>query len=559
MTAIRSVISLSLLVLCTVPAYNQIISNPFSKKDNSTLPSFTEKELQNVRKDLVQLTSPNMNGRVAGTTNEIVAANYISKRFKEIGLVEIDKNYQRKFSFSVGESISTESELIIDKTAYKVPTDARPLYFGAMEIYDNFYITGMNEYENIWVLPIFDNQNQLKLSIVEKESLMYKKAKNAYDRGARAVIFYNNMTSDFVLDFNYKGGVHSKLSIPIFEISQSLYHSKISLLRKLSYIKLNPMISQNLKQGINVYGMINNGGSKTVIISANYDGFIPSVDNSINGDYPGANNNASGVSALFLLASKLKNIKSNYNYLFITYSGTNYQLAGSEKFLNDNNFFKDKVAYAIHLDKIGRYDITNTITVNGVGTYAAWRGFFKENELDNNFVLINKGEDPSSDFMNYYSNQIPYLSFTTGVNHENGTSEDSYVKIKYDGMAYIVHKVMQIVTQLDASRQNVSFIATTDQYDKQGDVKNVQPGVSLGITPDLNFKTGGLRIHKVTKGQDADVAGLKEGDIIVLVRNFPIQNYDDYLLALSKFKKGDKVYIRIKRGGSVIQKLVTFS
>lgn len=538
----------------------QFIPTTFQKKDNKPeLPGMSDEEIQEYKRDMVQLTSSNLNGRVAGTHYELVAANYISKRFADIGLIAIDKNYQRKFSFSVGETISTESECIIDEQRLKIPDDARPLYYSLMESYENYYINGMNEYENIWVLPIFDNQNQLKLSIEEKDKLMYKKAKNAKDRGARAIIFYNNYTSDFVLPFNYTEGKFNNIGIPVFEISQKMYTSKIASLKKMSYIRLAPLISQNLKQGINVYGMINNGADKTIIISANYDGYVPLIDGKSVSNYPGANNNASGVAALFVLAKRLKKIKGNYNYLFIAYSGTNFNLSGSEKFLNDKNFFKDKIAFAIHLDKIGRYDIMNSITVNGIGTYAAWRGFFKDNEFDNMFILINKGEDENSDYVNYYTSRIPYLSFTTGVNHENGTSDDVHIKIHYPGVGYIIHKVFTITSQLDASKQNVVFTETKDNYDKKGDVKTVHPGVSLGITPDLNFKEGGLRIHKITKGQDAFNAGLKEGDVIILIRNFPIQNYDDYLQALSKFKKGDKVYIRVKRGNSVVQKLVVFS
>src|SRR5690606_24764563 len=137
---------LFLLALTTLPLSAQIISNPFAKKDNtsSTLPQLSDAEIDMIRKDLVQLTSANTKGRVAGTPSEIVAANYISRRFSELGLVAIDKNYQRKFSFSVGEAISSDSEILIDDKSYKVPEEARPLYFGSTDYYDNFYITGMN-------------------------------------------------------------------------------------------------------------------------------------------------------------------------------------------------------------------------------------------------------------------------------------------------------------------------------------------------------------------------------------------------------------------------------
>ncbi len=75
----------------------------------------------------------------------------------------------------------------------------------------------------------------------------------------------------------------------------------------------------------------------------------------------------------------------------------------------------------------------------------------------------------------------------------------------------------------------------------------------------LSWKEDGLKINKVNKGSDADKAGIQNGDVIIQIRNFPIKNYDDYTEVMSKFKKGEKVYIKIKRKGNVMQKLVTFS
>lgn len=82
--------------------------------------------------------------------------------------------------------------------------------------------------------------------------------------------------------------------------------------------------------------------------------------------------------------------------------------------------------------------------------------------------------------------------------------------------------------------------------------------VSLGVSPDLNYTEGGVRIATVSAGRAADKAGIQDGDIIIQMRDMPIQTYDNYLEALAKFNKGQKTIIKVKRDGKLQSYPVVF-
>lgn len=563
----RCLIFLLLVIAWNVPDANaQGLErlNPFRKSEpnNQTTIRLSTSETKSILNDIIQLGIPNMRGRVLGTTGELVAISYLSKRFRDLGLVEIDKNYQRKYTYFTGESLSEESFIRLNNETIRMPQEGFPLSFSDTQLIETYIVGDNNEPHSVWVVPAYRSADEAKKSFAEREKLIHQRILNARERGAIGVVIYNNFGSDFIFQFRHQTTL-SNVGIPVFEIARMTYEEKFSKLKSLSSLSLHAKVSRNLKQGVNLYGIINNGAEKTVIISANYDGYVPpGVDLKNLPHLPGANTNASGVAAVLNLVEKLSAVRTNYNYLVILYSGTYQNLEGSTKMFEDKNFFKEKVAFAIHLDQIGRMNpLTKNIFVSGVGTFAGWRSYFNAaSTAGYDYVLEPKGQD-MSDFQTYYKYKIPYLRFTTGANEDAGTPYDNHAKINMEGVGEIVHRVYTILLHMSTNPNTIQFIAATDQQEHstaQTPIKSA-PSVSLGVVPDLQYTDGGLRIHRVNKGQDGANAGIMEGDIIIQIRNFPIQNYDDYLNALAKFKKGEKTYFRLKRKGSVVQKVVTFS
>ena len=66
--------------------------------------------------------------------------------------------------------------------------------------------------------------------------------------------------------------------------------------------------------------------------------------------------------------------------------------------------------------------------------------------------------------------------------------------------------------------------------------------------PDYTFSGTGVRADGVTENRPAARAGLKAGDVIIQLGDYPINSLENYMQALGKFNKGDKTKIKFKRG-----------
>ncbi|MDX1684805.1 MAG: M20/M25/M40 family metallo-hydrolase, partial [Saprospiraceae bacterium] len=105
------------------------------------------------------------------------------------------------------------------------------------------------------------------------------------------------------------------------------------------HLSSNDALDENDKKGHNVIGYLDMESDKYILIGAHYDhlgmGGPFSLDPEVAEVHNGADDNASGVSALFSIARHLKTKKLNSNILFVAFSGEEFGLWGS-KYLIDH-------------------------------------------------------------------------------------------------------------------------------------------------------------------------------------------------------------------------------
>jgi S1-C subfamily serine protease len=82
--------------------------------------------------------------------------------------------------------------------------------------------------------------------------------------------------------------------------------------------------------------------------------------------------------------------------------------------------------------------------------------------------------------------------------------------------------------------------------------------VTLGILPDYTFSGNGVRADGISEGRPAQKAGMKPGDVIVQLGEYPVVSVENYMQVLNKFKKGDKTKVKVKRGEQIIEAEVQF-
>jgi aminopeptidase YwaD len=131
--------------------------------------------------------------------------------------------------------------------------------------------------------------------------------------------------------------------------------------QKAPYILLNASLDAKLEKDYEVFNIVSQIQGQQfpdsfIVFSAHYD-HLGRLGKSIY--FPGANDNASGVSMLLNLAKALKQQNNKYTIVFILFSGEEIGLEGSSYFVNHPLIDLKKIKFLINLD------------LNGTGDYGA--------------------------------------------------------------------------------------------------------------------------------------------------------------------------------------------
>ncbi len=311
--------------------------------------------------------------------------------------------------------------------------------------------------------------------------------------------------------------------------------------------------------GSNVVAFINNHAANTVVIGAHYDhlGMGDPKHSLYTGPaavHHGADDNASGVAAILELASLLKDTAyKNNNYIFIAFSGEELGLYGSKWFVQHPAVPLDKINYMINLDMVGRVDsATHTLTVNGVGTSAAFKDAIEKLHTPLHIKTTESGLGPS-DHTSFYLQNIPVVFLFSGQHKDYHKPSDTEDKINYHGMVDVMNYTVSLIAELN-DKGKLAFTKTKDDnVDSAPKFK-----VTLGVIPDYTYEGEGLRIDAVKEDRPAAKAGLLAGDVVIQLGDIKVTEMNSYMKALGQFNKGDKTRVKVKRGAKVVEKEIEF-
>ena len=307
--------------------------------------------------------------------------------------------------------------------------------------------------------------------------------------------------------------------------------------------------------GTNVIAIIDNKAENTVIIGAHYDHLGYGAEGSLyRGEkaiHNGADDNASGVAVLLNLAKRLMKGNINNNYLFITFSGEEMGLLGSNYFVKNPTIDTKKANYMINMDMVGRLKKDSTLAVYGVGTSPILKQTLKAN--NNRFKLVQKesGVGPS-DHTSFYNADIPVLHFFTGQHEDYHKPSDDTERLHYNGMQVISNYIFEIISDLD-NNGKLPFRKTKNESE---DVPRFKVG--LGVIPDYLYDGKGMRIDGISEDKPAQNAGLQRGDVVVKLGDIEVVDMKTYMVGLSKFEKGDSTKVIVEREGKEVEAEITF-
>ena len=260
--------------------------------------------------------------------------------------------------------------------------------------------------------------------------------------------------------------------------------------------------------------------------------------------HPGADDNASGTAALLEIAEALAKgeRRPRRSVLFLSFTGEELGLYGSLHYVSQPTVPLADMSLMINCDMVGRYDEKRTMEIGGVGTGEGLQGVVERANAPYGLALT---WDPSgvapSDNTSFFRKRIPVLFFFTGIHPEYHTPRDTPDTINYPGAERVTALCRDVTFEL--ATRDARVVYTQPPPGAEG------RKAALGISPAAGSDAGGVVVAGVIEGGAAGTAGIREGDVVVAVGAYVVDSLRDLSKALAAYKPGDKVLVKVSRGG----------
>ncbi len=310
--------------------------------------------------------------------------------------------------------------------------------------------------------------------------------------------------------------------------------------------------------GKNVIGFIDNKAEHTIVIGGHYDhlGYGESGSRHAGGPaiHNGADDNASGIAAMLLLAERLKNSElKKYNYMFLAFSGEEMGLFGSKHYVENPTIPLENINALINMDMVGRMNEEKVLSINAIGTSPVWKEILDNNKTHGIEAVTTESGIGPSDHTPFYLKDVPVLHFFSGQHQDYHKPEDDAHLINFIGIIEIADYIYNIIEALN-KQEKIAFTKTKDTTER----KAAAFKVTLGVMPDYVYNGKGMKIDSVLDERPAKKGGIENGDIIIKLGDVEVTDIYKYMEALSLFKVGDQTTVIVERKGKKLKKKVTF-
>ena len=518
--------------------------------------------IEDLQKHVGYLAADGLDGRRAGTGGEKLAMEYIQGRFQHYGLQPGAGNtYVQAFDIPEGKAYQHKSVLLINGDSIP-PAQYFPLPASPEKRLHALPSIALKEANVPWFTDLKEPLQAAQANPhFSMEEFVEAAAKSDARHGAAALFLYNSDENAEELHYNPKEQ-SADLPIPVIYVTRTVANKYFKDETATLNINFTVGFETVRRTGHNIIGLIDNKAASTVIIGAHFDHLGRGEDGNTLGKadgmqvYNGADDNASGTAALIELAGLLKKGKlKNSNFLFIAFSGEELGLFGSKYFVEHPGMDLHQVSYMMNLDMVGRLnDSSRSLTIGGYGTSPLWPQLFSRVSGAPYFVnhYDSSGAGPS-DHTSFYRKDIPVLFFFTGVHSDYHKPSDDADKINYTGEYRIVQYILSLIKEAD-KHGRPAFTKTKEQ--SMG--TSASFSVTMGIMPDYTFSKKGVRVDGISEGRPAQKAGLKTGDIVIQLGDYPVSSLDTYMQALGRFRKGDHTKVKVMRVDKIVEADIVF-
>ena len=550
------------------------------------------------------LASDELQGRGNGSPGMEQAARYLAEEFRRIGLEPVgsDGTFFQPFTITTGQNLGPRNRLEIrgakSDQEFSIGADYKLLSYGTTSrvsgelFFAGFGITatgpdniGYDDYGD-WdvrgrVILAYEHEPQERLASspfhgkdLTPYSTVTHKALNARSRGAAALILIPDR-------FNHpEPGSRqvpqmeraANLGIPVVrltgrwgerllreegrdlsEIDRWIHHhlTPYSFPMDGVSVRLDVDVVPIRHQVRNVVGVLPGDSKEVVVIGAHYDHLGLGDDSSLAEQHlgqihNGADDNASGVAALLVLARDFSGARPGRTLAFAAFAAEELGLLGSRHYVQHPPQPLEQTVAMVNLDMIGRSD--GDVLIGGVGTAEEFRDLLHEVEVKSpltfKYASTPRG---SSDHLPFASAGVPVLFFFTGLHPDYHKPSDDWEKID-------LVRTWQVV---EAVRQTVERLTRLESRPRYVDLRRGRPPLDdrpwLGIAPDMSWTLGGVQIAQVLSWSPAHYAGMQENDVLVEFGGREVRNLRDLRNLLRSRKPGDQVRILVLRRGQLVE------
>lgn len=266
----------------------------------------------------------------------------------------------------------------------------------------------------------------------------------------------------------------------------------------------------------------------------------PSAEGKI---HPGADDNASGTSALLEIAEALAagEERPRRSVLFTSFSGEEMGLLGSIHYCEHPVLPLGDTVAMVNCDMVGRYDPARKLEIGGVGTAEGLQALVERANAPYGLALA---WDPSgvapSDNTSFFRKRLPVLFFFTGIHPQYHTPEDTWDRIDAPDGAKVTSLARDVVLEIANRDARLAFTKPPPSKGSKA---------ALGIQPGPGDAAGVVVAGLVEDGAAA-AAGIREGDVVTALGAVLVKEMRDLARALSLAKPGDKVVVKVVRDGA---------
>jgi hypothetical protein len=300
--------------------------------------------------------------------------------------------------------------------------------------------------------------------------------------------------------------------------------------------------------------------NEIVIVGAHYDHLGPGTFGSLDPDstgkvHNGADDNASGASALIYIATRLSPLPPARTVVFIAFSGEEAGLLGSDFYVKHPRFPLAQTYAMVNLDMVGRLR-DDRLLVYGSATAAEFPALLDSLNTRARFDLKPSGDGwGRSDQSSFYGAGKPVLHLFTDLHEDYHRTTDDWEKINADGLLKVADFTATLVRTLADRHAPLTFVNVPPPAPVAGAVSGY--GAYLGTVPDMSGNPGGVRLTGVRAGSPAEQAGLRGNDIITRIGETDVTDLQTMTNALRAHRPGDVVEVRFLREGAEQRVTVT--